>query len=177
MMSQILLKVPQNIYVALEAHLLPEDSLLEEVAFMYAHPVVKDGKSIFQPAEWQPIHPEGFVYRSEIGLELTDETRASVIKRAHDLGASLIEFHSHSGPWPAQFSPSDWYGFTEFVPHVWWRLKGRPYLSVVMTRTGFDALAWTVDPTAPQRLDGIFVGAELVEPTRLSPLTGDAYYE
>jgi len=175
-MNQVFLSVEQEMHAALRAHLLPEDSLLEEVAFLYAHPVAKDGALLFQPAEWQPIAPDGFVYRSELGLELTDETRATVIKRSHDLGTSLVEFHSHTGPWPAQFSPSDWYGFSEFVPHVWWRLKGRPYISVVMTRSGFDALAWTLDPTAPQRLDGIYVGGQLVEPTRLSPLSADGYY-
>src|SRR5258705_14004666 len=124
MSKQIILSVPGEIDFALRAHLLPEDSPLEQAAFAYARPAFDEVADVFRVVEWQPVPPEGFVYQSEIGFELTDETRAMVIKRAHDLGASLIEVHSHTGRWPAKFSPSDRYGFTEFVPHVWWRLKG-----------------------------------------------------
>ena len=102
-------------------------------------------------------------------LELNDETRAKVIKRAHDLGASILELHSHLGRRQARLSPSDLAGFRDFVPHVLWRLKHLPYFAVVMTRTGFDGFVWKCGPDAPERLHGIQVGSRLLLPTKLSP--------
>ena len=90
------------------------------------------------------------------------------IKRAHDPGTCLVEFHSHTGPWPAAFSGSDLIGFREFVPHIWWRLKGRPYLAVVACRSTFDGFAWIAGPTAPVPIAGILNDETLMEPTGLS---------
>ena len=91
--------------------------------------LTKGEDQIFEYIEWYAVPADGFSVCNEYHFELTDEVRAQVIKRAHDLGASIAEVHSHHGPWPAAFSPSDQLGFREFVPHVWWRLKGRPYLA------------------------------------------------
>ena len=101
---------------------------------------------------------------------LSDWVRADVIKRAHDLDASIAEFHSHLGPWPAEFSLTDQIGFQDFVPHVMWRLKGRPYLAVVVTPRDIDALVWMSDPKSPQHLDGIRAGDTIVRTTQLSHL-------
>ena len=65
-------------------------------------------------------------------------------------------------------------GFAEFVPHVWWRLQGKPYFAVVVTRKNFDGLAWIINPKTPQRLDGIALDSSVLKPTRLSPLRYDA---
>ena len=127
----------------------------------------------FEFVEWYPVPPDGFVERSWYHLELTDEVRAGVIKRAHDLGASIVEFHSHAGSRPAAFSPTDQRGLREFVPHVWWRLGKKPYFAVVVTHNDFDGLAWISDPKNPQHLDGIMVGDRLLKPTRLSSLVAD----
>ena len=177
MTPKLFLEMSPDTHSALWAHLLPEPFLLEEAAFAYTRVESAEGAWVFTVIDWQPVPPEGFVYQTEIGFELTDDMRSIVIKRAHDLEASLVELHSHTGPWPAKFSPSDRYGFSEFVPHVWWRLKGRPYLSVVVTRSGFDAFAWTTDAVTAQRLNSIRVGGTLIESTKLSPLTASEYYD
>ena len=170
-MPRILLDVPSDMYAAISAHLLPPGGDSEEVAFAFVHH--RDGTDhIFGAIDWYPVPPEGFVSRSAYYVELTDATRAHVIKWAHELGASLVELHSHLGPYPARFSPSDRAGFEEFVPHVFWRLKRRPYLAIVVADTGFDGFAWLDDPQEPARLDGIVTGGALLEPTRLSPLDG-----
>ena len=124
--------------------------------------------TVFECLEWFSVPASGFASRSAYHLELNDETRAKVIKRAYDLGASIVELHSHLGREQARFSPSDLAGFRDFVPHVFWRLKHLPYLAVVMTRTGFDGFAWTHGPDTPERLHGIQVGSRLLTPTRLS---------
>ncbi len=165
---KILLKIPDAIYRPLHTHLVPDKFSVEEAAFAYARIVHTEGTTSFECFEWMPIINEGFVQRSSVNLELADETKALAIKRAHDLQASIIEFHSHTGSWPASFSPSDVYGFQELVPHVWWRLKGRPYAAVVFSKSGFDGFAWIADPYEPQQLDGIVVGKGFYASTGLS---------
>ena len=123
----MLLHLPQEVHEALLTHLLPMQNRAEEAAFVFARPAEAAGSRTLEHVEWLPVPPEGFAARSRFHFELNDATRAAVIKRAHDLRASLIEFHSHHGPLPAEFSASDWAGFEEFVPHVRWRLRGRPY--------------------------------------------------
>src|SRR5207249_9382808 len=97
-------------------------------------------------------------------VELTDEARARIIKTAWDTGTSPVEFHSHPGDYcGAMFSPIDMYGFSEYVPHCRWRLRGRPYLAVVVSPAGMDALAWTGG-------DGTSVGLEAIRPDGAPPI-------
>jgi len=174
---EILLDIPQEVHASLQAHLLRDGSKLEEVAFLFAKSEREGDTLLFRYVDWFPVPPDGFEYHSSFCCELADEIRASMIKRAHDLNASLVEFHSHTGPWPAQFSLSDFEGFDEFVPHVWWRLKGRPYAAVVVTRTGFDALAWVENPESPRLLNGIRAGDKLLQPTGFSLQKGGLYHD
>jgi hypothetical protein len=148
-MAQVFLNLPADVHQEVWKHLVPGRRDPEAACFMFVRHVTQDDAQVFEHVEWYPIHPDGFLVRTGYHFELTDETRAKVIKRAHDLGASLVEFHSHTGPWPAAFSPSDQLGFQEFVPHVWWRLKGKPYLAIVVTQGDFDGLVWMVDPKTP----------------------------
>lgn len=142
---------------------------------MYVRHTSQNEAEVFEYIDWHPIPPDGFLVQSRYYFELTDDARASVIKRAHDLEACLVEFHSHTGLWPATFSASDLIGLQEFVPHVWWRLEGKPYLAIVVTQTGFDGLAWITNPQSPQYLDGIVVEGSVLIPTQLSPLGYNAY--
>lgn len=136
-------------------HLLPDDHQAEEAAFAFTKAERTGGIVTLTCCDWLGIAPSGFRYRSDIYLELKDETRAAVIKRAHDLKAGLIELHSHTGSWPASFSPSDLFGLREFVPHLFWRLERRPYAAVVATASGFDGLAWVDDAKHALPLDCI----------------------
>lgn len=138
----VVIQLAAATYHALRTHLLPRPLHAEEAAFLFAKVSDEDGSLTFTVVDWYPVPPEGFATRSLYYLELTDETRAFVIKKAHDLGCALIEMHSHAGHSAAAFSPSDRNGFEEFVPHALWRLKGRPYAAVVMTTHSADALAW-----------------------------------
>ena len=174
-MTTMLLHLPQEVHEALLAHLLPPERGPEEAAFVFVRVTEAARSCTFEFVEWFAVPADGFASRSRFHFELSDVTRAALIKRAHDLGVSLIEFHSHHGPWPAGFSGSDWAGFEEFVPHVHWRLRGRPYAAVVVTLTGFDALVWRDATDAPGRLDGIVVDGQHIEPTRRSPLQRDGY--
>ena len=174
-MTTILLHLPREVHEALVTHLLPPEGGAEQAAFVFARLTAAAGSRTFGCVDWLLVSPERFASRSRFHFELSDATRAAVIKRAHDLGASLIEFHSHPGRLPAGFSAIDWAGFEEFVPHVRWRLRGRPYAAVVMALTGFDAFVWLDAADAPARLDAIVVDGQRLEPTRLSPLQRDGY--
>jgi hypothetical protein len=99
-----------------------------------------------QVIEWYAVPPGGFASCSAWHFELTDKTRAYVIKRAHDSDGCLIEGHSHDDPDPPALSASDLFGFREFVPHVWWRLHGRPYTALVVSQGGLDGFVWRRGP-------------------------------
>ncbi|HMO55394.1 MAG TPA: Mov34/MPN/PAD-1 family protein, partial [Tepidiformaceae bacterium] len=136
------LAVPADVRADIWRHLFSDAQDREQAAFMFVRKEAAEGEAIYRHVEWAPVTDGGFEYHSSAYIELTDDTRAKVIKRAHDLSCSLVEVHSHTGPWPAAFSYSDIEGLREFAPHVLWRLKGRPYFAIVVARTGFDALGW-----------------------------------
>jgi proteasome lid subunit RPN8/RPN11 len=149
-------------YAQLRAHLLPPGAEDEEAAFAFADLRETHGCR-FVPREWMLLGPDDFEYRSPYHLEMADTTRAKIIKRAHDLQASIVEFHSHPQN-DIGFSPSDLAGLAEFVPHVWWRLKSRPYAAVVVAPGGIDGLAWTTTPEKSERIAGLNVDGRLIKP-------------
>ena len=165
-MPPAFVQLPPDVYDSVLKHLLRRRSKYEEAAFIFADARRDNGSVIFEYRELMMIAPQGFAVRSEFYLELRDETRQQVIKRAHDLGMSIVEFHSHPVSRQAEFSYSDRSGLKEFVPHLLWRLKGRPYGAVVVTPRDFDGLAWV----APESLEllGIRVGTHEFTPTGLS---------
>ena len=164
--------ITASLYDSLVAHVLPPDDYLEQVAFMYARPRDGDGATAtFEVIDQTLINDDGFLRRSEYHFELTDEARGAVIKRAHDLGASLAEVHSHPFNARASFSLSDLAGLDEFVPHVWWRLSRRPYFAFVFGPTSFDALAWLDDPRTPMALRHLDVAGNPLVPTGITLTT------
>jgi hypothetical protein len=147
------------------AHLLQNDT--EQVAIVFAAVEASENAIVFGAKDAYLATPDDFEIHSEFHVELTDEARARIIKRAWDTGTSPVEFHSHPRDyWGAMFSPSDMYGFSDYVPHCRWRLRGRPYLAVVVTPAGLDALAWTGADGKPVSLDAIRpAGGAAIPPT------------
>jgi hypothetical protein len=161
-MATVNLVLAQGLHQQIWDHLLHENQKAEEAAFCF---VRDNGQNDLQFLDWYPIPDEDFDYHSLYHFELSAQCQSRVIKRAHDLRASLVEFHSHPYPYPAEFSSSDKAGFREFVPHVWWRLKGGPYAAVVVAPGSFDSLAWTADPKEPNGVLRIQIGTKILEPT------------
>ena len=144
------------LYESFRGHLRGD---VEQVGFFLAD--YDEHKRLFSLVEWWPVPPEGFESQSAFHVMLTDETRATVIKWAWDAGKCLVEAHSHGGSGPAGFSPSDVWGFDEWVPHLWWRLRGRPYAAIVTPGESLDALAWIEAADVPEQIDHLKVaGAE-----------------
>ena len=164
----ISIRMPASTYGEIRNFLLRPVARNEEAGFLFAKPLGAERSLVFQHLEWWPLGTDDFEHQSEYHLELTDRTRARIIKHAHDLECSVVEFHSHPGPWPAQFSPSDFYGLQEFVPHMLWRLKQRPYAAVVVAPSGFDGLAWVGSLAACHLLAEIDLGQTKLRSTGLS---------
>ncbi len=129
----------------------------EQGAFLFCrHTVSAGGDGVFDCEDWVALKRTDYEVQAGDYLELTDATRARLIKQAHDRSLCLVESHSHPGPYPAAFSYSDLTGLDEFVLHVRWRLRGRPYAALVFAQNGFDGLAWTDGATAsPQQVAAI----------------------
>ena len=163
-----ILKLDKGVQGRLWSHLLPEDTIREQAAFLFCKSEFANDGLVFETVDQAFLGPDDFAAQYMDYFELTDETRIGLIKRAHVLEASLAEFHSHAGPRPAAFSLSDRMGLKETVPHMRWRLQRRPYLAVVVAPSGFDALVWSRDAKIPEPLAGIDIGGVLMKPTNAS---------
>jgi hypothetical protein len=163
-----ILNIPEQEYEALWLHLNPIEAVVEQAAFIFAAPQKTQQELTFEFLESELLCPSDFAKQEWSYLELLDETRARIIKRAHDLQASMIELHSHLCNWPAEFSGSDLLGFEDIVPHLWWRLNARPYGAIVVGGGSFDGLVWINDPGIPVSLDEIRVGKSSIFPTALT---------
>lgn len=151
----------------LRGHLL-RTPRCEQGAFLFCRHSLADGEHVFNCEDWSPLERSDFAVQAGDYLELTDTARARLIKQAHDRHLCLVESHSHPGPYPAAFSWSDLTGLDEFVPHVRWRLRGRPYAALVFAQSGFDGLAWTGTGSEPQQVLAIETEKGRLTATRLT---------
>lgn len=143
---------------------------VEQVGFFLAD--FDDAGRRFRLREWRPMPPEAFEIQTGYHVTLNDEARPELIKWAWDAGACLAEVHSHGVHGDACFSPSDLWGFSSWVPHVRWRLGGRPYLALVADGDTFDALAW-IDPSGePEQVDRLLADGEELHTTGLTLARG-----
>jgi len=165
-MRTVHLRIDEARYRRLNDHLLPKRACMEQAAFLLCS--YAEDEAIFTCLDTILIRHEQFAIHSAFHLELDDSARAQVIKAAHDRQCSLVEIHSHPFSGIAQFSGSDFSGLADFVPHVWWRLRHRPYGAFVVTPASIDGLAWIDGPEAPERVLAVKIGAQVLATTGLS---------
>jgi hypothetical protein len=122
----------------------------EQVGFFLAD--FEERTELFTLSDWWAVPPEGYEHQTGYHVTLSDEAQGEAIRWAWNAKACLVEVHSHGPLEPAQFSPTDLAGFVDWVPHVRWRLRGRPYAAIVVASRTADALAWTV---ADQQIAGV----------------------
>ena len=157
-MRKVDLHLEPTLYGRVRAHLLRERSQIEQAAFLLCETTASTTAASFACLDAVFIKHQQFAIHSEFHLELDDATCAQVIKTAHDRRCSLVEIHAHPLGEVAQFSASDFDGLDEFVPHVWWRLRHRPYGALVITPTSIDGLAWIDGPGRVEPIDVLRVG-------------------
>jgi len=129
---------------------------VEQLGFFLAEYVAAD--RLFKVSEWLPISSAELEYQGAYHISLSDDKRAKIIKWASDNSSSIIEIHSHIGASAASFSASDMFGFSEWVPHIFWRLQSKPYAAIVISKNSFDSLAWIDSPTRPEQVESIKTG-------------------
>jgi len=152
-------------WISLRTHLVPRKHVVEQAAFLFVEDP-GNGLQLVCREMWLLMRND-FAYQSACHIELSDSVRARIIKNAHDTRTAIVELHSHTGRWPAQFSYSDYLGFTDWVPHMRWRLKGKPYCALVVTKSGFDGFIWR--DAMPKRIGCIrVIGGKSLYPTGLS---------
>ncbi|RLA47306.1 MAG: hypothetical protein DRR42_17670 [Gammaproteobacteria bacterium] len=167
---QFLIDLSGQQYGAIWEHLLPEGATCESAAFIFAEFREANQSLVLKAQDYLVVGQEGFKAQYDDYIELTDESRISIIKRAHQTNTALIELHSHpfNSSWATAFSLADMNGFEETVPHMWWRLPGRPYAAIVVSPCGFDSLVWLKDPRSPETLTALRVDGELLKPTGMT---------
>lgn len=166
----VIIRVPQRIADELDRHLAHGAD--EQLAFMLA---TWDGDDA-EVVDIRPVEDIAFDLQTPWHLSVSDDERAAVIKWAHDRGAALIEAHVHRDADPVGFSPSDRVGLDAFVPHIWWRLRHRPYIALVFGEVTFDGIVWRTGPNAPEAVAALRVdGRNDRTPTGLSLKGWDAW--
>lgn len=157
-------------YEEIWKHLLPEDAFNESAAFIFAEFIESNSSLVLTAQDFFLVGRDGFKAQYNDFIELSDETRVSIIKKAHHTNTALIELHSHPfvGSYAAAFSLADMNGFEDTVPHMWWRLPKRPYAAIVVAPCGFDSLIWLKDPHSPECLTAIRVDGDILEPTKMT---------
>lgn len=148
-------------------HILQPHDTRESAAFLFAKYDSRGEQKTLDVKDIRLISGADFKTQESDYIELSDEARISVIKKAHREDYALIEIHSHPfpGKWAAGFSQADMNGFAETVPNMLWRLPNRPYSAIVAAHSGFDALTWPVSFTEPESISALIVNNEISKPT------------
>ncbi len=167
-MQSFTLEMSEDCCDTIWKHLLPETATVENAGFGFVRPIKKQSITNFNLVDWIPLQKKDFDCQENDYLLLSDQARAKIIKHAHDTHTCLVEFHSHPFPYPAMFSLADINGLSQFVPHVWWRLKNKSFLAIVVAPSGFDALVWYDNPTMPTSLTKIKTEIKTICPTNLT---------
>lgn len=152
----------------IQEHLVPELLSTEQAAFAFMESVESGDELVLNCIEVRLLVGKELSHQSAYNIEVAESVQAEVIKRAHDLSSSLMELHSHVFDPGPSFSYSDWLGFEEFVPHVWFRLKQKPYAALVMSPAGIDALGWESDPRRPVEVSAVLMDDQVLAPSGLS---------
>lgn len=162
----IMLSMGGDLFDALHTHLLRphEKRPVEQVAFLFSEPYA--GDRALRLSTMHPVPPEDFLVQTDYHVDLAEHVRPDMIKRAWDLDGCLVEAHTHDHHGEVYFSSSDVTGFEDWVPHLWWRLKGRPYAALVFGYESFDGLCWVDGPDRPEQISRLSIdGRDAIRPT------------
>jgi hypothetical protein len=117
---------------------LRDGPAVEQVAFFLARPV-PDGVRL---VDARAMGPADFDHQSAVHVSLAEHVRPELIAWAWERHLCLVEAHTHVRGDPVCLSPTDLSGLSDWVPHVWWRLRGRPYAALVFGDETVDGIAW-----------------------------------
>ena len=100
-------------YEAIWEHLLPDGATCESAAFIFASVQDVNQSLVLRAQDYFLVGQGGFNAQSNNYIELSDESRINVIKKAHQTHTALVELHSHpfNSHRSAAFSLADMNGF------------------------------------------------------------------
>jgi len=153
----VVVQIDELIYKIIREYLLKNN--IEQVVFLFSKYEVSRLILSIEVVDYYLLEPYEYEYQSEYHVEISDACQAKIIKRAWDNRLSLGEIHSHPNSDKANFSSSDLLGFKEFVPHIWWRLKQKPYFAMVHSQSDVDAIAWVESPSYYQSVEKLKLGS------------------
>lgn len=171
MLASCEIRIQPDDFRTVWSHVLPTPHRLEEAAFLYCRPISNNHK--LECIGFDLMASGDYAIQLPYHFELGPDALGRIIKRAHDLGATPVELHSHLGDGKPAFSPSDVLGFKEVVPYVRWRLAGRPYGAIVTNRTGFVGRYWSDARSNPSHIATIRAGDSLLHSAG-TPRQGEA---
>lgn len=171
------LHCPSIVFQTIRDHVLQNDD--EQAGFMFLGHEVDSKGHRFTLRDYYLVQKPELIGDNAYHIEIADETFSRMIMQAAKGKLVLCEMHSHplcdKG---VKFSGSDFYGFKECVPHIWWRLNNRPYLAIVFGKSDFDALVWHQGPDRPSKLDRVVLdGKTTIRPTQRSIKLLEASHE
>lgn len=138
-----------------QAHLLTE-SAEECVAFFLAELIGEDLRLV----DVRPMGVGDFAGRSDAHVQLADHVRPELVAWAWERDLSLVEAHTHVDGDPACLSPTDIRGLGEWVPHLRWRLRGRPYAALVFAQATIDAVGWNGVSHTPEGVGALEIDGQ-----------------
>lgn len=161
----LVIAMPTQIYEMIQDHLFQDaenEDALEQASFLFTEPYAGDG--VLRVADARLLGVDDFAIQTPLHIDLAEHVRPELIQRALRDDACLIETHSHNHAGPVAFSASDRRGFQEWVPHMRWRLRRRPYVALVFSFDTFDGLCWSDGDAEP--LDNLLLdGGRRIQPT------------
>ena len=158
--------IQQEMFDEIIEHLVPVPHDIEHSGFILASQ--QEGTGDLTADEWHPCEVDDYEFQSAYHIELKAALYSSIIKLAHENNYAIIELHSHLHQESVHFSPTDWAGLNELVPRVMWRLPDRPYVAIVVSTSGYDALLWNKKNTSPEALSAILCNGKQLIPTNIS---------
>jgi len=144
---EITISIPERIYKRLRDYLFQNEK--EQGAFLFANSSSKQNGLNLLVKDLHLIPSVAWDVQESFYLELNNDEKVKIMKKARDGNFDLIECHSHRNHGSANFSPSDLHGLAEFVEYVRWKLPGKKYGALVWTETSVIGKVWDSKSLSP----------------------------
>lgn len=143
----ILVSIPREKYRFIRAHLFK--GAKEQGCFLFADTRLEGAVVNMQVKGMHLIKENRWDHQSDFHLDLKEDEKVKVMRKAKKSGYDLIECHSHRFSGVAKFSQSDISGLDAFVRYIWWKLPGKIYGALVWTKNDIAGDAWLPKKASP----------------------------